>query len=196
MNGEIDQASLDQMFHGARSRNWWSDRPVSEALLRRLYDLVALGPTTANTQPARFVFLTSEAAKQRLAPALSEGNRAKTMKAPAVAIIAYDTRFFELMAEVFPHKPEARAWFEGDKQLDRTSLRNSSIEGGYLILAARALGLDCGPMSGFKEDVVNAEFFPDGRWRVNFICNLGFAEGDTIPPRLPRLPFDTACRIL
>ena len=128
-----------------------------------------------------------------------EGHRMRLLarlQAPAIALVAYDTRFFELMAEVFPRKPEARTWFEGDKQIDRTALRNSSLEGGYLILAARALGLDCGPMSGFKEDAVNAEFFPDGRWRVNFICNLGYAEGDNIPPRLPRLSFETACRVL
>lgn len=196
MGREIDAAALDQIFLSARTRNWWSDRPVPEALLRRLYDILKMGPTTSNTLPARFVFLASHAAKRRIEPALDEGNRAKSMQAPVLTIIAYDPRFYEFLGETFPHNREARSWFEGKPDIDRTALRNGTLQGAYLILAARALGLDCGPMSGFDEAKVNAAFFPDGRWRANFLCALGYAEGDTLFPRSPRLAFETACRVL
>ena len=196
MRREIDAAALDQIFLSARTRNWWADRPVSDETLRRLYDILKLGPTTSNSLPARFVFLKSAAAKRRIEPALDEGNRAKSMRAPVLTIIAYDPRFYEHLAETFPHNAEARSWFEGKPDIDRTALRNSTLQGAYLIVAARALGLDCGPMSGFNEDMVNRAFFPDGRWRANFLCALGHAEGDRVFPRLPRLSFETACRIL
>jgi len=196
MGREIDAAALDQIFLSARTRNWWSERPVPDAQLRRLYDILEMGPTTSNTLPARFVFLATREAKRRIEPALDEGNRAKSMQAPVLTIIAYDLRFYEFLAETFPHNREARSWFEGKPDIDRTALRNGTLQGAYLILAARALGLDCGPMSGFDEAMVNREFFPDGRWRANFLCALGHAEGDTVFPRLPRLPFETACRVL
>lgn len=196
MGRAIDVAALDRIFLSARTRNWWSDRPVPEALIRRLYDVLKLGPTTSNSLPARFVFLASAAAKKRIEPALDEGNRAKSMKAPVLTIVAYDTRFYEHLGETFPHNREARSWFEGKPDLDRTALRNGTLQGAYLILAARALGLDCGPMSGFDEAKVNREFFPDGRWKANFLCALGYAENDPAFPRLPRLPFEAACRVL
>ncbi|MGH7004055.1 MAG: malonic semialdehyde reductase [Alphaproteobacteria bacterium] len=195
MGPEIDAAALDQIFLSARTRNRWSDLPVSNETLRRLYDILKFGPTTSNSLPGRFLFLTSLAAKKRIEAALDEGNRAKSMQAPVLTVIAYDLRFYEYLAETFPHNREARSWFEGKPDIDRTALRNGTLQGAYLILAARALGLDCGPMSGFNEDMVNRAFFPDGRWRANFLCALGHAS-DTVFPRLPRLPFDTACRIL
>ena len=195
MAREIDNAALDQLFLSARTRNRWSDRPVTAETLRRLYDVLKMGPTTSNSLPARFVFLTSHDAKRRIEPALDEGNRAKSMQAPVLTIVAYDLRFYEFLGDTFAHNRDARSWFEGKPDLDRTALRNGTLQGAYLILAARALGLDCGPMSGFNEAKVNAEFFPDGRWRANFLCALGHAD-DKPFPRLPRLPFETACRVL
>jgi 3-hydroxypropanoate dehydrogenase len=196
MSPEIDAAALDQILLEARACSAWSDRPIADELLGRLYDIVKFGPTTANSLPARFLFLKSEAAKQRIAPALDSTNRPKSMKAPVITIIAYDLRFFETLSVTFPHKPAARSWFEGKPDLDRTALRNSSLQGAYLIIAARGLGLDCGPMSGFNEAMVNEEFFADGRFRVNFLCALGYCAGPPEFARLPRLPFETACRIL
>lgn len=193
---EIDAAALDRILVEARACSAWSDRPVSDGLLVRLYDIVKFGPTTANSLPARFLFLKSEAAKRRLEPALDPANRVKAMTAPVVAVIAYDLRFYEFLAETFPHKPAARSWFEGKPSLERTALRNSSLQGAYLIVAARALGLDCGPMSGFDEAMVDREFFADGSWRVNFLCALGYGTGAVPFPRLPRLAFETACRTL
>src|SRR5215469_6029008 len=155
---KIPENVLDQLFREARSHNVWLPEPVSQNVLRELYDLVKWGPTSANTQPARFVFLTTDGAKQRLLPAMSAGNREKTAMAPVVVLIAWDTEFYEHLPRVFPHKKEMREVFAGKPGLiEETGFRNSSLEAGYLILAARALGLDCGPMSGFKADQVNAE---------------------------------------
>jgi 3-hydroxypropanoate dehydrogenase len=196
MRRDIDPAALDQILLEARACNAWSDKPVSEAQLRRLHDILKFGPTTANSLPARFLFLMSEAAKQRIAPALDSMNRPKSMKAPVITVIAYDLRFFEYLDVLYAHRPTARSWFEGKPDVERTALRNGSLQGAYLIIAARAMGLDCGPMSGFDEKKVNDEFFPDGRFRVNFLCTLGYAAGPTEFPRLPRLPFETTSRIL
>jgi 3-hydroxypropanoate dehydrogenase len=192
----ISDAALDQIFREARTHNVWLQKPVPMELLRQAYDLAALAPTSANTSPARFVFLTTREAKERLRPALSQNNLEKTMIAPVTAIIAYDTEFFEKLPKLFPHT-DARSWFAGNAMLaQETAFRNGSLEGAYFILAARAVGLDCGPMSGFDQAKVNAEFFPDGKWKVNFLCNLGYGDSSKLFPRNPRLTFEEACRVL
>jgi 3-hydroxypropanoate dehydrogenase len=191
-------AVLDTLLREARgSQNAWTDRPVDAALLRRLWDLLRWGPTSANCSPARLIFLTSRAAKERLAPALSADNFDKTMKAPVTAIVAYDTQFHEFLPRLYPRKPAAQSWFTSSPAFaQETAFRNGTLQGAYLIIAARALGLDCGAMSGFKNAVVDQEFFPDGRLKSNFLCNLGYAIPDGLPPRDPRLAFEEACRIL
>jgi len=192
----ISDAALDQIFHQARTHGTWLPKPVPIELLRQTYKLAALGPTSANSSPARFVFLTTPEAKERLRPALSAGNLEKTMAAPVTVIVAYDTEFHEKLPKLFPHA-DARAWFTGNAALTQeTAFRNGSLEGAYFIIAARSLGLDCGPMSGFDQSKVNAEFFPDGKWKANFLCNLGYGEPSKLFPRNPRLPFEEACRIL
>jgi 3-hydroxypropanoate dehydrogenase len=194
--GAISDAALDQLFRKARTHNGWLPKPVPTKLLREIYDLARLGPTSANSSPARFVFVTSPEAKQRLRPALSAGNLDKTMAAPVTVIIAYDTEFHEHLPKLFPHK-DMRSVFAGNAALiQETAFRNSSLQGAYFILAARALGLDCGPMSGFDTAKVNAEFFPDGKWKANFLCNLGYGDSSKLLPRSPRLSFEEACVIL
>ena len=192
----ISADALNQLFHHARTFSAWLPEPVPVELLHRAYDLASLGPTSANTSPARFVFLTTPQAKERLRPALSPGNLQKTMTAPVTAIIAFDTEFYEKLPKLFPHT-DARSWFVNNQALiDETAFRNSSLQGAYFILAARALGLDCGPMSGFDAAKVNAEFFPDGKWKVNFLCNLGYGDPSKLPPRHPRLAIEEACQVL
>lgn len=192
----LPQDALDQLFRTARTHNRFGGE-VSDDTLHALYELVKLGPTAANTCPARFVFVKSAEAKQRLAPALDEGNRAKTLEAPVTAIIAYDLDFAEKLPYLFPHA-DAKSWFAGspDAALETVALRNSSLQGGYFILAARALGLDTGPMSGFDQAKVDAEFFAGTRIRSNFLVNLGQGDFAQVFPRSPRLPFDEAARIL
>jgi 3-hydroxypropanoate dehydrogenase len=191
----LDDAALDAVFRQARTHESWSAETVPEETLHTLYDLVKACPTSANCSPARFVFLTSPEARERLRPALSPGNVTKTMSAPVVVIVATDTRFYDKLPELFPHA-EARAWFAGNPLLAReTALRNATLQGAYLILAARALGLDCGPMSGFDTARVDEIFFPDRPWESNFLINLGHADVPP-PPRAPRLAFDDACAIL
>jgi len=195
----IDAAALDQLFRKARTHNVFTDRPVSDATLRELHELMRWGPTSANCQPLRIVFLRSPQAKERLAPALNPGNLEKTMKAPVTAILAWDSRFYELLPRLFPHNPEARGWFEGEDKravAEATAFRNSSLQGAYFILAARAVGLDCGPMSGFDAKRVDETFFPDGRYRSNFLCNLGYGDPAALPPRNPRLGFEEQCTFL
>ncbi len=192
----LSESALDQVFRQARTHSGWLPNPVPTELLRQIYDLAALGPTSANTTPARFVFLTTREAKERLRPTLSPGNVEKTMAAPITVIIAWDTEFYEKLPKLFPHA-NARPWFAGNRVLvEETGFRNSSLEGAYFILAARALGLDCGPMSGFDQSKVNAEFFPDGKWKSNFLCNLGYGDATKLFPRSPRLPFEEACQVL
>lgn len=192
----ISDAALDQLFRKARTHNGWLPKPVSAELLREVYDLARFGPTSANSSPARFVFLTTTGAKERLRPALSAGNLDKTMAAPVTVIIAYDTEFHEHLPKLFPHK-DMRSIFAGNAALiQETAFRNSSLQGAYFILAARALGLDCGPMSGFDGAKVNTEFFPDGKWKANFLCNLGYGDPSKLSPRSPRLSFEEACVIL
>lgn len=191
----LDDAAFDQLFRQARTYNAFSGE-VDDATLHRLYDLLKWGPTTANTCPARFVFVRSPEAKARLEPALDDGNRAKTMAAPCVAIVAYDMAFYEKSPVLFPHT-DSRSWFDTkpDDALETIALRNSSLQGAYLILAARALGLDCGPMSGFDNAKVDAAFFAGTRIRSNFLVNLGHGDPASLFPRSPRLGFAEACRI-
>jgi 3-hydroxypropanoate dehydrogenase len=193
---KISSDALDQLFRQARTHNAWLRRRVPVETLREVYELARLGPTSANSTPARFVFLESEAAKARLLPALAPSNVEKTKAAPITVIVAWDTEFHEKLPKLFPHA-DMRSYFAGNQPLiDESALRNSSLQGGYFILAARAVGLDCGPMSGFDAAKVNAEFFPDGKWKVNFLCNLGYGDGSKLYPRNPRLEFDEACRVL
>jgi 3-hydroxypropanoate dehydrogenase len=193
---KIANDTLDQLFRQARTHSAWLPKRVPVEVLREVYELARWGPTSANSTPARFVFLESEAAKARLLPALARGNVEKTKAAPVTVIVAWDTEFYEKLPRLFPHA-DMRSFFVGKQALiDETALRNGSLQGGYFILAARALGLDCGPMSGFDAAKVNAEFFPDGKWKANFLCNLGYGDHSKLFPRNPRLEFDEACRVL
>lgn len=191
----LSDEALDIIFRQARTFNRFQDREIPDDLLRAVYDLAKMGPTSANSQPMRVVFVKSPAAKKRLEPALDKGNREKTMAAPATAIIAYDPDFYERLPTLFPHE-DARSWFAGKPQkIEQTAFRNGSLQGAYLIIAARALGLDCGPMSGFDNAKVDEAFFAGTTWRSNFLCNLGFGDPDTLRPRHPRPAFDDAARI-
>jgi 3-hydroxypropanoate dehydrogenase len=192
----LDDKSLDLLFRNARTHNGWLGKPVSDDTLRAVYDLLKMAPTSANSSPARLVFLRSAEAKARLKPHLSPTNVDKTTAAPVTAIVAYDREFYEQLPKLFPHA-DAKSWFAGkDAFIETTAFRNSSLQGAYLILAARALGLDCGPMSGFDNAKVDAEFFPDGKLKSNFLCNLGYGDTSKLFPRNPRLSFDEACKIL
>ena len=195
VNKILSDDGLDLVFRAARTHSHWLDGEVSDVLLEAIYDLAKMGPTSANCSPMRVVFVRSKAAKERLRPALAEGNVEKTMAAPATAIIGYDTRFLDHLPALYPHA-DAKSWFEGnDDLIQETAFRNGSLSGAYFILAARALGLDCGPMSGFDSDKVDAAFFPDGRVKSNFLCNLGYGDPGKLHPRSPRLDFADACRI-
>jgi 3-hydroxypropanoate dehydrogenase len=192
----ISADSLDQLFRQARTQNGWRPEAVSAELLKEVYALASLGPTSANSSPARFVFLTTPQAKERLRPALSPGNLDKTMAAPVTVIVAWDTEFYEKLPQLFPGRDMRSVFAEKPALIQETAFRNSALQGAYLMLAARALGLDCGPMSGFDQQKVNAEFFPDGKWKANFLCNLGYGDPAKLFPRNPRLSFDEACRVL
>ena len=192
----LSDEGLDLLFREARTHNAWQDKPISDTLLRAVFELAKMGPTSANCSPMRVVFVKSREAKERLRPALSAGNVEKTMKAPVTAIVAYDTEFYEHLPRLFPHD-DARSWFAGKPELiQTTAFRNGTLQGAYLILAARSLGLDCGPMSGFDNAKVDAEFFPGGTVKSNFLCNLGYGDPSGLFPRSPRFDFDEACRIL
>lgn len=191
----LDDAALDLILRAARTHNGWQDRPVPDALLHELYDLMKWGPTSANCAPARLVFVRTPAGKERLLAAMAPGNRDKTRAAPVTAIIGMDLQFYDRLPVLFPHA-DARSWFAGNPALiETTAMRNSALQGAYLMIAARALGLDCGPMSGFDADRLNAEFFPASTVRANFVCNLGYGDPAGLLPRLPRLSFDEACRL-
>jgi len=207
----LPDEALDQIFREARTHNAWLDKPVSDDVLRRLYDVMKWGPTSANGSPARFVFLRSREAKERLRPTLAPGNVEKTMTAPITVIIAYDLLFYEKLSKLFPHYPAMRTLFAANPQLvEVTAMRNSSLQGAYLMIVARALGLDCGPMSGFDnakldEEFFGAgrecegceqEFFPAGHVKSNFLCNLGYGDTSKLFPRAPRLEFHEACTLL
>jgi 3-hydroxypropanoate dehydrogenase len=196
LTDKLPDASLDQLFRDARTYNAWQDRDVPDSLLHEIVDLLKLGPTSANCSPARFLFVKSRAAKEKLKPHLSEGNREKTMKAPVCAIIGYDLDFYEHLPYLFPHT-DAKSWFEGKpKKIEQTAFRNGTLQGAYLIMAARALGLDCGPMSGFDNEAVDKEFFADTNVKSNFLCNLGFGDGADLKPRAPRFRFDQIALIV
>jgi 3-hydroxypropanoate dehydrogenase len=183
------------IFTEARTHNKWLDRPVGDETLKQLYDLVKMGPTSANCSPARFVFVRTKEGKERLLPALSRGNSDKTMAAPVTVIVAYDLEFYERMPELFPHA-DARSWFTSSPDtIHETAFRNSSLQGAYLIIAARMLGLDTGPMSGFKNKLVDDAFFSGTTWKSNFLVNLGYGDSAGLFGRLPRLAFDHACMI-
>ena len=211
MSTPLNADALDQLFRQARTHNAWLDKPVGDDLLREIYDLMKWGPTSANSSPARILFLRTPEAKQRLLPALSAGNVDKTMAAPVTAIVGYDGRFYEHLPKLFPHA-DARSWFVNTPELaEVTARRNSSLQGAYLMLAARSLGLDCGPMSGFDQAKVDhaffpagqaaqgdfqQEYFPDSHIKTNFICNLGYGDPAKLFARSPRLEFDEACKLL
>ena len=192
----LSDAALSQLFTEARSRNGWTKRRVAPELLRRLYDLTKFGPTAVNMTPARFLFVTSPDAKARLVPLMSEGNRAKTAQAPVTVIIGQDIDFHDTLPRLFPHAPGARDWFADEAGRREAAFRNSSLQGGYFLIAARALGLDVGPMSGFDPAAVKAQFFPEGNVEPNFIVNLGYGSDENLFPRSPRLSFDEAANIL
>jgi 3-hydroxypropanoate dehydrogenase len=196
MSHAINDEALDTIFREAHTQNKWQDKPVSPALLMAVYDLMRWGPTSANISPARIAFVVSKEAKERLKPFLSENNRAKTMAAPATAIIAYDLKFADHVPKLFPHAPGAKDWFKDPQFAELAAFRNGSLQGGYFIIAARALGLDCGPMSGFDNAGVDREFFPEGTVKSNFLCNIGYGDPTGVFPRNPRLSFDEACKIL
>jgi len=192
----LPDSALDQLFREARTYSAWLPIPVPAALLRHAYALARLGPTSANSSPARFVFVTTAEAKARLKPVLAPGNVDKSMAAPVTMIVAWDTQFYDHLPRLFPHADMRQHFAGNQKAAEESALRNSSLQGAYFILAARALGLDCGPMSGFNADQLNAEFFPDGKWKANFLCNLGFGDKSKLHPRLPRLDFEEAAQIL
>ena len=211
MGHAVNDAGLDTLFREAHTFAKWQPRLVTDQMLRDLYDLLKWGPTSANAGPARFAFLRSKEAKERLRPALAPLNVEKTMNAPVTVIIAYDLRFYDQLPRLFPQNPGMAKLFESNPEMvEATAQRNSSLQGAYLIMAARALGLDCGPMSGFDHAKVDEEFFaagkpcfgcdqeffPEGHVKTNFLCNLGYGDPGTLYPRLPRLPFNEACSLL
>lgn len=197
MADRLDKMALDQLFLEARTQNKWQKRDVPDSLLREIVDIMSTGPTSANCEPARIVFVKSAAAKQRLAPFLSEGNRAKTMDAPACAIIGYDLQFYEHLPKLFPHNLTARSWFDTNaRHAETTAFRNGSLQGAYFMLAARALGLDVGAMSGFDNAGVDREFFPDGRFKSNFLCSVGYGDPAGLFARSPRFTFDEVAKII
>jgi nitroreductase len=192
----LSDSALDLLFRGARTQNVWQEEPLPEGTLNRLYDLVKMGPTSANCSPARFVFCKSLEARDKLADCASAGNRDKIRQAPVTVIIGHDLAFADRLPELFPHT-DAKSWFDGNPPLIReTAFRNASLQGAYLILAARALGLDCGPMSGFEKAKVDEAFWSGTSVETNFLCALGHGTGEKVFPRSPRLPFDEACRVL
>ena len=193
----LDTRALDIIFRQARTHNGWQPKPVPDETLRQLYDLMKWGPTSANCSPARILFIRSKEAKERLKPALSSGNRDKTMAAPVTAIVAYDLKFYDRLPQLFPHDQSARGWFTSDETVARmTAIRNGTLQGAYMIIAARALGLDCGPMSGFDNAKVDAEFFSGQDVKSNFLCNLGYGDPGKLFNRSPRLNFEEACQVL
>jgi 3-hydroxypropanoate dehydrogenase len=211
MSEQIADAAMDMLFREARTYSAWHDRPVTDQTLRDMYDLLKWAPTSANAAPARFAFLRTKEAKERLRPALAPLNVEKTMRAPVTVIVAYDLKFYDQLPKLFPHSPGMKQLFERNPELvEATAKRNSTLQGAYLIMAARALGLDCGPMSGFDPAKVDEEFFaagkpcfgcdqeffPEGHVKTNFLCNLGYGDPSKLFPRLPRLTFNEACSLL
>src|SRR6185437_7831214 len=193
----LDAAAIDLLFREARSHNGFTDEPVTDEQLRELFEILKMGPTSANCSPARFLFLRTKEAKHRLAPALSSGNHDKTLAAPVTVIVAYDPKFYDNLPMLFPHNLDARSWFTSNEALAATTaFRNGTLQGAYLILAARAVGLDTGPMSGFDNAMVDELFLAERGWRSNFLCNIGHGDPAGLFPRSPRLDFDEACVLL
>ena len=193
MQQSLDQNTLAQLFTEARSHNGWQDLPVADSLLEQLYDLVKMGPTSANCSPARFVFVRTRQGKEMLKPCLSSGNLEKTMSAPVTVIVAYDSRFYDALPELFPHA-DGRSWFTGSPELiHETAFRNSSMQAAYLIMAARSQGLDTGPMSGFDANALDQAFFSDSHWKSNLLINLGYGDSSKVFDRLPRLSYSKTC---
>ena len=196
INQSLDQTALSQLFTSARTHNSWQDKPVTDEQIEAIYELLKFAPTSANCNPARFLFIKSPQSKERLAACVSPGNLEKTRTAPVTAIIGMDLDFYEQLPKLFPHV-DAKSWFLGKESfIESTAFRNSALQGAYLTMAVRALGLDCGAMSGFDADKVNAEFFPDGRVKVNFLLNIGYGNSASLMPRQPRPSFLEVCRIL
>lgn len=196
MNTPLNDTALQQLFTEARTFSHWQNQPVSRELLEQLFHLTSLPPTAANTNPGRFVFLTTPEAKQKLVPALSPGNVDKTLSAPVTVIVAHDTAFYEQLPQLFPHT-DARSWYVGNEALiEKTAFQNGSLQGAYLILAARALGLDCGPMGGFDNAKVDELFLTGTGWKSNFLLNLGYGDRSMLHPRNPRLSFEQAARFV
>ena len=197
MAAKLDDAALNQLFVEARTHNKWQEEDIPDGTLEALVDLVKMGPTSANCFPARFVFVKSPEAKARLAPFLSDNNRPKTMTAPVCVIIGQDMAFYEHLPKLFPHNLTARSWFEGNADhIAKTALRNSSLQGAYFIMAARALGLDCGPMSGFDNAGVDQEFFAGTTVKSNFLCSIGYGDASVLFPRSPRFTFAEMAKVL
>ena len=197
MSVVLDKSALDILFTEARSFSYWQEKDISDAQLKQLYDLMKMGPTAVNSCPARMVFIKSEDARQRLKPALAEGNVHKCMSAPVVAIIAWDTEFYTKLDRLFPHAADARSWYEGKpEKIESVATMNSTLQAAYLIMAARSLGLDCGPMTGFDNEALDREFFSDGRNKSSILCALGYGVKEKLHPRGVRLDFDEVCRIL
>jgi 3-hydroxypropanoate dehydrogenase len=192
----VNDEALDTIFRNARTHNKWLDKPVSPTLLMAIYDLMRWGPTSANVSPARVVFVVSKEAKERLKPYLGAANVDKTMTAPATAIIGHDLDFARHVPKLFPHNPGARDWFKDSAFAEKTAFRNGTLQGAYFIIAARALGLDCGPMSGFDNEGVDREFFAGTAIKSNFLCSVGYGDRAGVFARRPRLSFDEACRIV
>jgi 3-hydroxypropanoate dehydrogenase len=195
----LDAQSLDKILRNARTHNVWLTKPVTDQQLREIYEILKWGPTSVNSQPGRIVFVRSPEGKEKLKPALSPGNLDKTMAAPVTAIIAYDTRFYEHLPNIFPHNPAAIALFRGagkEEMARVTAVRNGTLQGAYFIIAARALGLDCGAMSGFNNALVDQAFFPDGRFKSNFLCNIGYGDHSKLFNRSPRHSFEEACTLM
>lgn len=195
----LDAQSLDRILRNARTHNVWLPKPVTDQQLREIYEILKWGPTSVNSQPGRIVFVRTPEGKEKLKPALSPGNLDKTMAAPVTAIIAYDTRFYEHLPNIFPHNPAAIDNFRGagkEEVARMTAIRNGTLQGAYFIIAARALGLDCGAMSGFNNALVDQAFFPDGRFKSNFLCNIGYGDHSKVFARSPRFAFDEVCKIV
>ena len=196
MTHAINDEALDILFRKARSQNKWQHKPVTPQMLMAIYDLMRWGPTSANCEPARILFLMSKEAKHRLHPHLDQGNVEKTITAPVVAIIGYDLKFADKLPKLFPHNALAKNWFKDPRKAEETAFRNGTLQGAFFIMAARAIGLDCGPMSGFNNAAVDRDFFPDGDVKSNFLCGIGYGDPSGLFERQPRLSFDEACKIL
>lgn len=196
MTTPLNDNALAQLFLDAHTHTSWQEKPIDEAIIQQLYDLVKVGSTSANCSPARFVFITTDEAREKLKPCLSSGNVEQTMSAPCTVIVAYDEEFYEQLPTLFPYA-DAKSWFTSSPEAAlETAMRNSSMQGAYLISAARALGLDTGAMSGFNPTLLNDTFFSDSTWKVNFLLNIGYGDGEKVHKRLPRLSFEQACQIL